>query len=41
MKHRDYWRADGLIGAQTATFYNIEKLSDVSAHEQQHLTAAR
>ncbi|AWN72475.1 phosphotransferase [Legionella anisa] len=41
MKHRDYWRADGLIGAQTAKFYNIEKLSAVSAHEQQLLTAAR
>ncbi|CAM2972665.1 serine/threonine protein kinase [Legionella steigerwaltii] len=41
MPHRNYWLADGLIGAETAKFYNIEMLSEVSIQEQQVLTAAR
>lgn len=41
MKHRNYWLADGLIGTETAKFYNIEKLSDVSMKEQQIITSAR
>lgn len=41
MKHRRYWLADGLVGAETAKYFNIEKLSDVSKQEQQILTSAR
>ena len=41
MKNRSYWLADGLIGAETGKFYNIEKLSDISIQEQQTLTSAR
>ncbi|MBN9228474.1 MULTISPECIES: phosphotransferase enzyme family protein [Legionella] len=41
MPHRNYWLADGLIGAETAKFYNIETLTDVSIQEQKVLTAAR
>lgn len=41
MQHRNYWLADGLVGAETATFYNVEKLSDVTNHDQQIITSAR
>jgi Ser/Thr protein kinase RdoA (MazF antagonist) len=41
MRNRNYWLADGLVGAETAKFYNIEKLSDISIQEQQIITSAR
>lgn len=41
MEHRHNWLADSLVGTDTARFYNIEKLSDVTAQEQKEITAAR
>lgn len=41
MSHRKYWLADGLLGTESAKFHNIEQLTDVSAQEQQYITAAR
>jgi len=41
MKHRHTWLADSLVGTDTARFYNIDQLSDVSVQEQKEITAAR
>ena len=41
MQHRHYWLADGLVGADTARFFNVEQLTEVSVEEQEMITAAR
>ena len=41
MKHRHNWLADSLAGTDTARFYNIDQLSEVSLEEQKNITTAR